>query len=241
MWDDQVVSRTRDESQVVPSESDFTGRLVSLSLEAGVDLSTHQAGLIYRHVVLMLEWNRTVNLTRITDIEDILTRHILDSLLPVRWLPRKGRGLDVGTGAGFPGMMIKVLSPDLHMTLLESHRKKVSFLRVLQSRMGLQNLAVLPERWEEVAAAHDRAPADRWDLITMRAVRLEAEHLTHLAGRLLAPGGFFSFWAGVRGPEAAEHLESVAQSAGLTLEGCLSYRIPSLEHSRYLLLWKRED
>jgi 16S rRNA (guanine527-N7)-methyltransferase len=223
------------------SHNAFVERLVSLAREGGAALSTHQADLIYQHVTLMLEWNRTVNLTRITDFDQILTRHILDSLLPGRWCPAQGRALDVGTGAGFPGVALKILFPDLHMTLLESHRKKASFLRVLQSRLQLQNLEVLPERWEETLSTKGRGLLNHLDLITMRAVRLEADHLTRLAGRLLAPGGSFAFWSGVRGPETAVQLEGAALSAGLTFQGCFPYLIPLLEHPRHLLLWKRAE
>jgi 16S rRNA (guanine527-N7)-methyltransferase len=193
-----------------------------------------------RHVVLMLQWNRTMNLTRITEYHAVLAHHILDSLVPAGWLPRVGRALDVGSGAGFPGMVLKVFLPELQMSLVESHRKKVSFLRVLQSQLNLDGLEVLPARWEDIPPEVRQGLRPRWDLITMRAVRLEQEHLTNLAGQLLQEGGTFGFWAGVQGPETAAHFESAALKAGLSLQGCLPYRIPSLDRLRYLLLWKRE-
>jgi hypothetical protein len=75
----------------------------------------------------------------------------------------------------------------------------------------------------------------------MRAVRLEAQHLVHLAGRLLNTGGLFAFWAGVHGPMLAKQLEGEAAKAALTLQGCLPYRIPSSDLLRHLLLWKRAE
>jgi 16S rRNA (guanine527-N7)-methyltransferase len=224
----------------VMDESWFTGALLSLARNSGIPFTPEQAGLIFQHIALMLEWNRTINLTRITDPADILARHVLDSLIPGRWLPGKGRILDVGSGAGFPGVVLKILAPEVHMTLVESHRKKISFLRVLLSRLNLQDMVVMPSRWEEISLDVSQGRIPRWDAITMRAVRLEAQHLAHLAARLLNPGGSFAFWAGVQGRSIAEQFDGDAQKAGLTLQGCLPYQVPSLEKVRYLLLWKRE-
>lgn len=223
------------------SESALTKSLLVLTREAGVDLTARQAELMVRHIMLMLQWNRTTNLTRITDAHEILSRHILDALIPARWLPRMGRALDVGSGAGFPGLTLKVFLPDLQMSLVESNRKKASFLRVVQSQLNLDDLEVLPWRWEDLSRAVREGRGPRWDLITMRAVRLEQEHLTDLAGQLLKKGGTFGFWAGAQGPETAANFERTALKAGLSLQGCRGYRIPTLDRLRYLLLWKRLD
>lgn len=219
---------------------EFMRQLAAMSREAGLELSVRQCDLIHEHVALMLEWNRTINLTRITQPEDILARHILDSMIPAQWLPRQGRMLDVGSGAGFPGVVLKVLLPQVHMTLVESHRKKISFLKVLQSRLGLQGMEVLASRWEEIAFDVHQGVIPCWDAVTMRAVRLEAQHLHHLAGRFLCAGGRFAFWAGSHGPATARELEAEAGRAGLALDGCLPYRVPGLDRTRHLLLWRRE-
>jgi 16S rRNA (guanine527-N7)-methyltransferase len=213
--------------------------LFTRTREAGLELSSPQAELIHEHIALMLEWNRTINLTRITVPADILARHVLDSLIPGRWLPERGRFLDVGSGAGFPGVVLKILRPEAHMTLVESHRKKISFLRVLLSRLNLGGIEVMPSRWEEISLDVSQGITPRWDVVTMRAVRLEAQHLAHLAARFLSPGGSFAFWAGTHGRSIAERFDDDAGKAGLALQGCLPYQVPSLEKSRYLLLWKR--
>lgn len=221
-------------------QAEFMDRLATMSREAGLELSASQCELLHEHAALMLEWNRTINLTRITHPEDILARHILDSMIPAQWLPRQGRMLDVGSGAGFPGVVLKILLPQVHMTLVESHRKKISFLKVLQARLGLRDLEVQASRWEEIALDVSQGRRPCWDVITMRAVRLEAKHLEHLAGRFLNDGGWFAFWAGPHGPGAAKGLEREAARSSLVLEGCLPYRVPALDRTRYLLLWKRE-
>jgi len=230
--------KRRDQREL--DRTEFMERLAAVSREAAIELSVQQRELIHEHIALMLEWNRAVNLTRITRPDDILVRHILDSMVPARWLPEQGRMLDVGSGAGFPGVILKILRPHVHMTLVESHRKKISFLKVLQSRLGLADLEVQASRWEEIALDMRQGLMPRWDVITMRAVRLEGKHLEHLAGRFLNSGGRFAFWAGIQGPAAAKDLEAEAGRAGLVLQDCLPYRVPGLDRTRYLLLWKKE-
>jgi 16S rRNA (guanine527-N7)-methyltransferase len=227
-------------SQADPIPSDFVNLLLTRGREAGLELSAGQAELLCRHVALMLEWNRGINLTRITRPEDILTRHLLDSMIPGRWLPPEGKMLDVGSGAGFPGVPLKILHPDAHVTLVESHRKKISFLKVLRARLGVRGLEVLPSRWEDVVPDPSRGLMPRWSVITMRAVRLEGRHLKHLAGRLLGPGGIFAFWAGAQGASVVGELAGEAESAGLAPGECLPYHVPGLDRARCLLLWKRE-
>lgn len=203
-----------------------------------ISFSYEQAELCFEHIRLMLEWNPKINLTRITDFEEIMVKHLLDSLLPGRRLPSSGNVLDIGTGAGFPGVPLKVLHPELDVSLLESSRKKISFLRVLLSRLSLGNIRALHCRWEDFIGP---GPGDevRYGLITMRALRLEEGHLSSLAPRLLAPGGLFAWWAG---PGADAQWEKVRKAVPrLSFLGEFSYSLPGLSASRRLCVWKMEE
>ncbi len=227
---------------------EFVEQLVGLSGERGVGLSEEQAELCFEHVKLMLEWNRTTNLTRITDMREILVKHLLDSLIPALWVPHEtGLSLDVGAGAGFPGVPLKVLRPGLDMVLLDSSRKKVSFLRVLLARLGLRGIRAAQGRWEDLDGLEGGKTKGPYRLITMRAVRLEANHLKTLASGSLEPGGIFAWWSGP-GEGKAETKEEAAGALSDTGEmeymGCRDYRLPWVEASRRLLLWRlplRED
>ena len=153
---------------------DFLRTLLALMEEYGIPFSEEQAGICYEHISLMLDWNRRCNLTRITDSREIIEKHLLDSLIPARWLPRAGPAMDIGTGPGFPGIPLKVLHPELEMLLLESNRKKTSFLKVVLSRLSLLNVRVLESRWEELVHADHPLLETPLMLVTMRAVRLGA-------------------------------------------------------------------
>ncbi|MHC1725594.1 MAG: 16S rRNA (guanine(527)-N(7))-methyltransferase RsmG [Syntrophobacteraceae bacterium] len=97
-----------------------------------------EANLCTRHVNLMLEWNRRLNLTRIVSHNDIIVKHLLDSIVPAKYLPHSGPALDVGTGAGFPGIPLKIMSPALDFLLLDSNRKKGQLPRSGGCKAGTQ-------------------------------------------------------------------------------------------------------
>lgn len=216
----------------------FERELLRLGETAGLQLSEEQAELCCQHIALMLEWNRRVNLTRITDPYEICVKHLLDSLLPAQWLPREGQALDVGTGPGFPGVPLKILCPDLTTVLLEANHKKVAFLKMLLSRLRLKGLHALQGKWETFPEKPDPLCRKQYTLITMRAVKLQPEHLTELASRILAPGGVFAWWAG-----PGENLPTVAVSslrdASMVFHANFSYALPGASRPRQLFLWKK--
>lgn len=223
-------------------KEDFLGTLLALTEEYGITFSEEQAGICYEHVCSMLDWNRRCNLTRITDYREVIEKHLLDSLIPARWLPRAGPAMDIGTGPGFPGIPLKVLHPELEMLLLESNRKKASFLKVVLSRLPLRNVRVLQERWEDLVRKERLLLESPLMLVTMRAVILEPEHLSILASKILQPDGVFAWWAG---PSAdlkwQEHHRQTLESTGMVFEGPRCYSLPSASQLRYLFLWRKEE
>jgi 16S rRNA (guanine527-N7)-methyltransferase len=200
----------------------------------GIAVSPEQAKLFVEHVRLMLEWNVRSNLTRITDFAGILTSHLLDSLLPARRLPLTGKSLDVGTGAGFPGVPLKILCPETEMVLLEANRKKVSFLKVLLSRLQMTGIRAVNGRWEEPGGWFEEEE-ERFTLVVMRAVRLETGHLDRLAPRILKPGGIFAWWAG---PSAGTTWENQRIHPSLAPLETLSYELPGMSAPRRIHLWR---
>lgn len=123
--------------------------------------------LLYRRE--LLDWNTRVNLTAITDPEDVLVKHFLDSLslLTVYDKPQT-RMLDIGTGPGFPGLALKIVRPQWQVTLLEATNKKVTFLRHMVELLGLQDVEVIHGRAEE--SAQKSGYRTGFDLVTARAV-----------------------------------------------------------------------
>ena len=166
--------------------------LMEGGLRLGVPLSPHTVARLVLYLQELTRWNAKVNLTGHATQADMISKDFLDSLAastlikPDPGLIRPGPGLrvlDVGTGAGFPGLVLKLQDPDLAVTLLEPSQKKAAFLHHMIGLLGISGVSVLIVRIEDFRPDQ----AGRFDLVTSRAVRPEL--ILAEAPRLLAPGG----------------------------------------------------
>ena len=186
----------------------------------------------------MVDWNQRFNLTAITDWEGVLVRHFLDSLSCLKALPRKSlaagaRVIDVGTGAGFPGLPLKLVCPEMQLTLLEATGKKVTYLEHMVRVLGLKGVKIVHGRAEELG--RDPAHRERYDWALARAVAempVLAEYLLPLArvgGAMLAQKG--------EGAAAEVH---AAEAAINTLGGRVRQLVPvelrGLAETRHLVV-----
>lgn len=135
----------------------------------GVLLDDAQCAKLVRYHALLVEWNARFNLTAITDEQGVLARHFADSLSALRELPPgAAKLLDLGTGAGFPGIPLKIARPALDVTLMDSTLKKVAFCQTVIGELGLAGSRAVHARAEE--AAHDASHRERYDVAIARAV-----------------------------------------------------------------------
>lgn len=220
-------------------EQDFMERLQGLCSAHGILMTDQQARLCYRHSQLMLHWNRRINLTRITGPDELLVKHLLDSLIPAGWLPQHGFALDVGTGAGFPGVPLKILNPNLSMVLLESQQKKMSFLQVLLAQLALENLSVLHGKWENFERICGSAFFESFSLVTARAIKILPAQFGIFLERVLRLEGVFACWAGPRTPPEWQLSNSGALGEKFVLESHRVYKLPFDYGKRQLFIWKR--
>jgi len=222
------------------SNADLAQLILKSTATAGVGVTEKQAQLLSRHIRIMLEWNSRINLTRITGPEEIIVKHLLDCILPSKFLPSSGQALDVGTGAGFPGIPLKIVYPGLQVVLLDSNRKKISFLTAVAAALGLKGVRVLHGRWQDFSK--DAANAHRFELITMRALRFEPEYITGLASRVLASGGVLARWRSAA-LCTLEESEGCATDkslySGMEFQGDFNYLLPGIKHPRSVRLWRK--
>lgn len=138
--------------------------------QLGLDVTSDQMAKFAQFGEMLLEWNRRFNLTRITDPKDIVTKHFLDSLscLAAARLPLDANIVDVGTGAGFPGIPVEIVRPDLNLALLDSTRKRLAFLEVVIEKLELGGVSLLLGRAED--AGHDPLRREFFDAALARAV-----------------------------------------------------------------------
>ncbi len=168
--------------------------LVATTQAWGLNLNSEQLAQFRCYAEELARYNAHTNLTAIAAPEAIYVRHFLDSLvLACHWGPPPRSLVDLGTGAGFPGLPLKLLCPHLALTLVDSVGKKTAFLQQLVALLGLPNVRILTMRAEQLG--HDRHEREQYDLVTARAVAAlpvlieYALPLLRVGGRLLAPRG----------------------------------------------------
>ena len=128
-------------------------RLRQLLEPFGLDLSSTQLGQTLAYLHLLLHWNQKINLTAIRNPEECVTRHFGESLFLARHVQLRGDLLDIGSGAGFPGLALKIASPEIPVTLLEPVAKKRAFLKEVARVCGFHQVAVRGERLEDLVRA----------------------------------------------------------------------------------------
>ena len=192
-------------------------------LALGVGLSDGEVERLERYLALLEKWNRVYNLTAIREPERMVTHHLLDSLAILPHV-RGPRVLDVGSGAGLPGIPLALASPGLEVTLLDSSHKKAAFLQQAVAELRVANATVVAKRIE--AWQTDT----RFDTIVSRAFADLGEFVS-AAARLLAPGGAMAAMKGVHPHDEIERLP-----AGFRVREVLKLDVPLLDAERHLVL-----
>lgn len=180
------------------------------------------------YIALIEKWNRVYNLTAIREPEKMVSHHLLDSLAVAPHLHAK-RLLDVGTGAGLPGIPLALAKPDTHVTLLDSNHKKAAFLNQAVIELKLKNADVCSERVESWQTQN------RFDVIISRAFSDMGEFV-RITRHLLAPGGMFAAMKGLHPYEEIDKLPP-----GCKVQQVLPLAIPGLEGARYLVLIRQDE
>lgn len=197
--------------------------------QAGFTLSDVQADQFERYYAILLDWNQRMNLTAIETAEDVLYKHFLDSVLTL-WVTGDLAGkrlIDVGTGAGFPGVPLKIMTPELDLCLFDSLQKRIHFLEHLCGELGFKAVRTLHGRAEEYG--QNGAYREAYDVATARAVA-KLPVLAELCLPFVRVGGQF---VALKGPELEQEL-SESQRALEVLGGRLGEIKPiELAHGQY--------
>ncbi len=176
----------------------------------GVKVTKEQAAAFQTYMELLLEWNGKINLTAITEPKEIVEKHFLDSLTLLQACQIKpgAKVIDVGTGAGFPGIPLKIMRPDIQLTLLDSLQKRLNFLAEVCKALGIESQRI-HKRAEE--AGLDKKIRESFDLATARAVA-PLPVLCEYCLPLVKMKGYF---VAMKGPGAQEELDASAHALNL--------------------------
>ena len=204
----------------------FLNELQASAEQAGIRFNEEQLQQFDRFYNLVIEWNKKINLTAITEPRDFAIKHIIDSVLV--WNDDKFSGveniIDVGTGAGFPGIPLKIYQPKLKITLLDSLAKRVKFLTTIVDEFGFKDITIIHSRAED--AAHDPKLRENFDVAVSRAVA-KLNILAEYCMPFVKNDGYF---AALKGSNLKEEIVD-ARGAIKTLGGqeieCINIELPN--------------
>ena len=187
---------------------------------------------------LLLEWNEKINLTAITDSFDIMTKHFLDSLLPLSVfdIPQNARLIDVGTGAGFPGVPLKLARNDISVTLLDSLNKRINFLTEVISELKLEKIQAIHARAEEFGRLTEYR--ETFDIAISRAVAA-LDMLAEFCLPLVKVGGVF---LAMKAEDSAEEIKTampIIKALGGKIEDEILTKIPHTDIVRKIIVIRK--
>jgi len=215
-------------------------KLLRQGVEAlGLSITDKQINLMDDFCDILAEANKELNLTRIVLPEKILTDHILDSLscLCVYEPKKDAKILDIGTGAGFPGIPIAILRPDLKCVLMDSTKKKLDFINMATKKLGIKNVVTLCGRGEEIS--HDLKHREIYDVVYARAVS-EMRILSETAIPYLKLGGMFIAQKSVDCMEEVRTAKPIIGELGGLCEEVKIIKIPISDIERSLILIRKQ-
>lgn len=169
--------------------------------EKEIVLNDEQINKFEQFKDLLIEWNEKINLTTITDENEILIKHFIDSLIPLKYIENEAKVLDMGTGAGFPGIPIKIVKPDINITLVDAVNKKITYLNDVKENLKLKNIELIHSRAE--ALARDKKYRESFDIIISRALA-NMSTLSEYLIPFLRVGGRAIY---IKGPNIEQELE----------------------------------
>lgn len=214
------------------------GELRRFLEEQGLPLEETKADLLYRYGRMLKEAGSSFNLTAIREEKEIWRKHFLDSLLLFFALevPRGARVIDIGTGAGLPGLVVKIYRPDLAVTLVDSNHKKLAFVRRVLEELGLQKVECKVARVEELARKGNWR--ESFDLALARAVA-ELRVLVEYGLPLLRLGGKLVAYKGAQAEEEVEKARRALDLVGGEVESIWKGQLPGAGEERKIVIIRK--
>lgn len=198
-----------------------------------IEFNDKQLSQFYEYMNLLLKWNEKINLTAITEPEEVILKHFIDSLTINKYIEKNKSIADVGTGAGFPGIPLKIYRPDLNVTLVDSLNKRINFLNEVISKIDLKNISTVHSRIEDFGK--DKKYRESFDYVTARAVA----NLTTLSEYLIPISKVNGKCICMKGNDVKEEIKDSEKAINL-LGGKITkvdeFKLPNSDISRNVII-----
>lgn len=210
--------------------------------EFSIELSKLQLHQFYQYFELLVEWNKVMNLTTITEMEDVVTKHFVDSLSLVKVLSdlksKQVQILDMGTGAGFPGIPLKIVFPELEITLLDSLNKRINFLNKVIEELGLKKIKAVHGRAEDYG--RDREYREKYDYCVSRAVA-NLSTLSEYCMPYVKIGGAFIPYKSGKIEEELNQARGAVKLLGGKIEEVITFMLPKTDVERSFVVVRKKE
>lgn len=208
--------------------------------DLGISLSDKQIEQFLNYYELLVEWNSFMNLTAITDFDEVILKHFVDSISLCKYISfQKGDTLiDIGTGAGFPGIPIKIICPDCKITLLDSLNKRINFLNTVIKQLHLTDIITIHGRAEDIAKTKEHR--ENYNYAISRAVA-NLSTLSELCIPFVKQNGYFISYKSEKGNEELLEAKNAIEILGGSVDKQISYQLPDSDLSRNLILIRKRN
>ena len=215
---------------------EFSKLISSYGKEISIEFSNIQIERFYKYMNLLIEWNEKINLTAITEPKEIIIKHFIDSLTVLKDIKGKNTLVDVGTGAGFPGIPLKIMDEEIKITLLDSLNKRINFLNEVIKQLDLKNIETIHSRVEE--AGKNKKYRERFDIATARAVANLATLSEYMLPLVKVSGKSIC----MKGSEVSEELQNRKKAISILggeIENIDNFQLPKSDMMRNIVIIKK--
>lgn len=215
--------------------NEFKLKLLDKTSKIEENLTDEQVEQFYKYMNLLIEWNEKINLTAIIEPEDIILKHFVDSLTVSKEFQENAKVADIGTGAGFPGIPLKIIKPNTEMFLIDSLNKRIKFLDEVIEKNGLKNIKAIHARAEEIG--HNKEYRGMCDVVISRAVA-KLNVLLEYMMPLLKIGGKCICLKGPNIEEEIEEAKNAIEILGGEIEKIENITLPNSDNKRTIIVIK---